>query len=925
MLVLIIFFLNLLNANWEQEGDYLKINHGLEDVKHFRYSIDTTNFLIYDDTQLIYFDKYTGNVSQTYPKTFEKSSLEIFGLTFALSLEPHSLSINEKRWTYSLYARLGEDFNDVGYCIINKEKDSIISKRTVYDKDVYIVLSYSPLAIQFSDNKNTYFYYFSYNAVERDGGIDYKREGINYHFSYNYPSAKRIEDVAYGFKFNEYNYDVIVPLDDRIYRKGNYKYSIYKPFTSYSFANNETEILVQKFDLELEDKKIFRNYIYDSKNNDSSYIYSDTQFGNIYYLEDNKFITQLNKNTFAILDGVDFKEYHRFETPFEVSKSFYDSTNNEIYYLSKEFVYKSKINLNLNTINSNFICKSKADVDDIINFYNISTGKYDDVKWDFDDGTISFEVNPNHKFEYTGDYFVKLYLYKSDSIADVFERKISIYKELKAQFEYQILSDDKPFRIYFKNKTEGNVNKIRWFKNDSLFSEDNHPELVVDNYGTMKIRLEVENFNSIESYTETIALFPKKINNDFNFKVETKQGVVDLKYFGNDTFFFSNDIFNKIGSVHYGYISKDLLDTNTFFRTKNKLEGTNTAIEYDSEIELYKFNSLFQKINNKLYYFNFNILWEVEYHGKELYYIDYDFHFEKKVYLIDENNFSLVNNSTEKTYGQPSFYPINIENSFYIQFKGNLLKYDIDNNKFNDLNFKIPYLKYTININSNTDNIYIMFSKSILQLNTITLDTIFLNLKDNYYDNHKTVIDDDLYFVDAYNNELKIIKFDLFKLDIINEFSTNLTTVNKICKYNDGIILFGNTDNKLAYEIFEKGGSYLKEYDFNASFINAVLNDNEEFLSQIRVDGISNEDYLFISKIENFMNIEKDSKIIIGNSIPLKDKILEIELYSILGQSIEKSTNIYTDSYNISHLQKGIYLYKITYSNSIETGKILRD
>jgi PKD repeat protein len=153
-----------------------------------------------------------------------------------------------------------------------------------------------------------------------------------------------------------------------------------------------------------------------------------------------------------------------------------------------------------------------------VKFFDYSTGQPEEYLWDFGDGNTSTEKNPVHIYEQSGIYTVKLKVKNGNSTDEMIKSKIiTVRSLLKADFEFEVISDFYPVEIKFKNTSLGDIDHVRWHLLDTnKYSIDEKQISYEDNFnynfqfdGTYPVRLTVYSFPFVDEIVKNIIISGK--------------------------------------------------------------------------------------------------------------------------------------------------------------------------------------------------------------------------------------------------------------------------------------------------------------------------------------------------------------------------------------------------------------------------------
>jgi PKD repeat protein len=134
-----------------------------------------------------------------------------------------------------------------------------------------------------------------------------------------------------------------------------------------------------------------------------------------------------------------------------------------------------------------------------INFFNLSTGYYTELLWDFGDGNFSSEENPAHIYAEAGDYQVCLSISEADSLHpcyDIYCQLLSIQGDTicVASFSYVLDSmPGNPNTYYFFDQSTGIMDSWYWEFGDGNNSFEQNPVHQYADSGQYQVCLTVSN------------------------------------------------------------------------------------------------------------------------------------------------------------------------------------------------------------------------------------------------------------------------------------------------------------------------------------------------------------------------------------------------------------------------------------------------
>jgi len=152
-------------------------------------------------------------------------------------------------------------------------------------------------------------------------------------------------------------------------------------------------------------------------------------------------------------------------------------------------------------------CNLSADfsyiiTDTALQFSDQSLGNVKYYNWYFDDGFVSTDKNPVHKFS-MGEHYIRLMVTDTNwYCTDTREAYVQIGTlNCKAAFDYSISNDS--LTVIFSNKSDGKIAKYYWSFGDGSFSNEENPIHHFGSQGKYYVKLVIENTdNSCMDYTE---------------------------------------------------------------------------------------------------------------------------------------------------------------------------------------------------------------------------------------------------------------------------------------------------------------------------------------------------------------------------------------------------------------------------------------
>ena len=134
-------------------------------------------------------------------------------------------------------------------------------------------------------------------------------------------------------------------------------------------------------------------------------------------------------------------------------------------------------------------------------FYNLSEGNYNQVTWDFGDGTVSYEENPHHVFPGEGIYTVSLMI--TDTLSptgcfDVYAQEVVVGAQQGCTADFTFSLDTlnaTPYTYLFNNQSSGDSLYYYWDFGDGDFSEEDSPVHTYAGGGNYQVSLFVQDIN----------------------------------------------------------------------------------------------------------------------------------------------------------------------------------------------------------------------------------------------------------------------------------------------------------------------------------------------------------------------------------------------------------------------------------------------
>lgn len=153
------------------------------------------------------------------------------------------------------------------------------------------------------------------------------------------------------------------------------------------------------------------------------------------------------------------------------------------------------------------------------NFENLSEN-FTQLKWDFGDGNISYEVNPSHTYSEEGNYTVTLSV-NNECSEDFFTSEIAAFDKLIANFKASVTDVCPDENFMLEDMSSGNPSEWTWIieGNESATIEEQNPVIALHNPGSYNVTLTVrnpeeENTMSKEKYINVL----KRTSANFTFE-----------------------------------------------------------------------------------------------------------------------------------------------------------------------------------------------------------------------------------------------------------------------------------------------------------------------------------------------------------------------------------------------------------------------
>ncbi len=171
--------------------------------------------------------------------------------------------------------------------------------------------------------------------------------------------------------------------------------------------------------------------------------------------------------------------------------------------------------------------------------FNAQTGDaIDNWQWDFGDGTVSDEKNPDHIYSQGGTYTVKLLAWcggYNDYCMDSVTQEIYVdLQHCSAVFDYTV-DENYPSLVHFSPTAEGSANDFTWYFGDGTASSEYEPSHTYAAPGNYVVSLMLRNTYYPElcedSVSRQIKLEFQNLKVDFDFVHDSTPGQVNRFYF----------------------------------------------------------------------------------------------------------------------------------------------------------------------------------------------------------------------------------------------------------------------------------------------------------------------------------------------------------------------------------------------------------
>jgi PKD repeat protein len=134
----------------------------------------------------------------------------------------------------------------------------------------------------------------------------------------------------------------------------------------------------------------------------------------------------------------------------------------------------------------------------LVHFFDLSFGDYNLWYWEFGDGNNSYEQNPSHRYNASGEYDVCLTISDSTgSCMSTWCEVVFVYEnDCEADFDWYV-DNDNPLNVIFEDLSIGNIDQWFWDFGDDQFSEEQSPEHTYAESGEYLVYLFVTDTNGM--------------------------------------------------------------------------------------------------------------------------------------------------------------------------------------------------------------------------------------------------------------------------------------------------------------------------------------------------------------------------------------------------------------------------------------------
>jgi hypothetical protein len=153
-------------------------------------------------------------------------------------------------------------------------------------------------------------------------------------------------------------------------------------------------------------------------------------------------------------------------------------------------------------------------VDNQFNFTNLSTielGTITNFSWDFDDQSISSQINPYHRFPSAGDFYVKLIAQSNRSCKDSIIKLIKSYPPVVVDFNFTNVCIENPVQFLDNSSTPfAQIIQHDWQLGDITTSALKNPIHLYKNPGVYKVKYQITtDYNCVYDTIKNVEVYPK--------------------------------------------------------------------------------------------------------------------------------------------------------------------------------------------------------------------------------------------------------------------------------------------------------------------------------------------------------------------------------------------------------------------------------
>jgi PKD repeat protein len=167
--------------------------------------------------------------------------------------------------------------------------------------------------------------------------------------------------------------------------------------------------------------------------------------------------------------------------------------------------------------NSDFTFADEC-LDDAVSFTNTSTvssGSINSYLWDFNDNGNSTQASPDHKYNNSGTYSVKLIITSDNSCKDTVSKSVTVYPKPVANYTFtNACLDDGISFTNTSSVSSGSITAYAWNFGDGNNSSAASPSHMYAASGTYTVQLIVTTNNSCkDTVSKSVIVYPKPVAN----------------------------------------------------------------------------------------------------------------------------------------------------------------------------------------------------------------------------------------------------------------------------------------------------------------------------------------------------------------------------------------------------------------------------